>query len=100
MPVETYAMASDFHGDRHDPVARAAFKQFVSEFKPQHRWFGGDLWDFRALRVGADRDEKLASMQLDFDMGMSFLEEYKPQVITLGNHDQRLWDAAAKEGMN
>jgi hypothetical protein len=57
MPVETFVAASDFHGDRHDPAALKGFKSFVEDFKPALRWFLGDLWDFRAIRVGADADE-------------------------------------------
>jgi hypothetical protein len=99
MAVETFAAVSDYHGDRHDPVARAAFVTFVEEFRPQQKWLLGDLWDFRALRVGADRDEKMASMKLDFEQGMEFLDWYRPSVFLLGNHDQRLWDAVEKEGL-
>lgn len=99
MPVEKFVAASDFHGDRHDPQAKRAFKLFVEDYKPDLRVFLGDLWDFRALRIGADRDEKMASMKADFDAGMEFLEWYRPHVLTLGNHDQRLWDAVEKEGM-
>lgn len=99
MGFESFAASSDFHGDRHDPVARAAFKLFVEDYKPKHRWFLGDLFDLRALRIGADADEKLHSLQSDFDTGMEFMEEYRPDVVTLGNHDQRLWDAAEKDGL-
>jgi hypothetical protein len=97
--MELFSSASDLHGDRRDPVAVKLFKTFVEDFKPKHRIFKGDLWDFRALRVGASKEEKMHSMKLDFEAGMEFLEWYKPTVITLGNHDQRLWDIVSKDGL-
>lgn len=99
MAAEKFVVSSDYHGDRADPVAEKAFRVFVEDFEPDLRVFAGDLWDFRALRIGADRDEKMASMKADFDAGMKFLEWYKPSVLLLGNHDARLWDAVEKEGM-
>jgi predicted phosphodiesterase len=99
MATEKFVVASDYHGDRRDPGADRAFRLFVEDFAPDIKVFAGDLWDFRALRVGADRDEKMASMKADFNAGMEFLEWYRPDVLVLGNHDQRLWDAIEKEGM-
>lgn len=97
--MESFVAASDFHGDRHDPDALAAFGRFLDDFRPKHRLFLGDLWDFRALRTGASREEKLHSMREDFMAGMAFLDFYRPQVFILGNHDQRLWDAVEKDGL-
>lgn len=99
MPVETFVAASDLHGDRADKTAVKALKHFVTDFNPKHRWFLGDLWDFRAIRIGADQDDKRHSMKADFKAGMEFLDWYRPSVITLGNHDQRLWDTVEKEGL-
>jgi hypothetical protein len=59
MATETFAASSDFHGDRHDPVA-GRVQDVRGGLQADAPWFLGDLWDFRALRVGADRDEKLA----------------------------------------
>jgi len=90
--METFVAAGDLHGDRQDAQAVSAFKKFVKEFDPKLRIFLGDIWDFRAIREGASKTEKFHSMEADFKAGMEFLEWYKPAVITLGNHDQRLWD--------
>jgi hypothetical protein len=97
--VETFLSLSDFHGDRHDPVARKGVLGFKDEFKPRTTILKGDLWDFRALRIGADREEKMHSMEADFAAGLEFLEELQPQAFLLGNHDQRLWDAIEKDGL-
>lgn len=97
--MESFVAASDLHGDRQDKLAVKAFKLFVEEYKPRLRFFLGDIFDLRAIRTGADREERQHSMLEDFDAGMEFLEWYRPQVITLGNHDQRLWDAIEKDGM-
>lgn len=97
--MDSFSHASDLHGDRKDAAAVKAFLRFVEDFRPKQRWFGGDVWDFRAIRSGASKEDKLHSMERDFDAGMEFLEEYEPHVITLGNHDQRLWDVVKKDGL-
>lgn len=97
--VTTFSDASDLHGDRQDRAAVAGFKKFVDDFKPNRRGFLGDLFNFDALRGGADEDEKRISMRHDFDAGIEFLEWYRPNYLTLGNHDQRLWDSVEKNGM-
>lgn len=99
MAMESFVSASDLHGDRQDEDAVKLFKAFVKDFKPKKRLFLGDVWDFRAIREGASKDEKRHSMREDFYAGLAFLEWYKPHVITLGNHDQRLWDLVSKEGL-
>jgi hypothetical protein len=38
-------------------------------------------------------------MKADFKAGMAFLEWYRPSVLMLGNHDQRLYDTVEKEGL-
>jgi len=99
MGLETFVAASDLHGDRQDPAALRVFKRFVEDFKPTRRLFLGDVFDLRALRTGADEEERRHSMKTDFRAGMAFLEWFRPNVITLGNHDQRLWDAISKDGL-
>lgn len=99
MRMNTFVAASDLHGDRQDGTAVAAFKRFVTDFKPRQRFFLGDIFDFRSLRGGANEEEKRHSMRADFHAGMDFLDWFRPSVITLGNHDQRLWDAVKKDGL-
>lgn len=93
-----WVASSDFHGDKHDPVARKLFFSFVEEYRPRLRFFLGDIWDFRAWRVGATEEEKRERVYRDFKSGMDFLEAYRPTGITLGNHDARLWDQVEKHG--
>lgn len=97
--METFMFASDLHGDRREKPVVQAFLRAVDEFKPKLRGFGGDIWDFRAIREGAAKDEKIHSLRKDFYAGMAFVEEYRPHFITLGNHDQRLWDLVHKNGL-
>lgn len=92
-----WAAAFDFHGDYHSPKTKAAFLKFLKDFKPVVRVFGGDLWDFRALRNRASEDERRESMLADFAEGKLFLEEFKPQWFLRGNHDERLWLAAESQ---
>jgi hypothetical protein len=99
MGMETFVAAGDLHGDRQDERAVSGFKKFVDVFDPVWRIFLGDIFDFRAIREGAKKDEKRHSMEADFQAGMKFLKWYQPNVITLGNHDIRLWDLVEKEGI-
>lgn len=99
MGMETFSFASDLHGDRQQENVVKTFYRFVDDFRPKLRIFGGDIWDFRAIRAGADKEEKMHSMKTDFDSGIEFLQRYRPQVILLGNHDQRLWDLVSKDGL-
>jgi hypothetical protein len=98
--MDSFSFASDLHGDRQDKSAVRGFLRFVQDFKPKHRWFGGDVWDFRAFRSGASKEDKMHSMAEDYAAGVAFLEAYQPEVITLGNHDQRLWDVVKKDGLS
>ncbi len=99
MGMERFVAVSDLHGDRQDDAAVKAFKTMVDDFRPTVRIFMGDIWDLRAIRVGADKEEKMHSMKADFDAGMDFLTWFRPTAITLGNHDQRLWDLVEKDGL-
>lgn len=93
--VATWLYCSDLHGDHQDPETVQALYEFVQEFKPEHRVFGGDLFDFRAMRKGATKAEQADSMEADVWAGMEFLERFKPTVFLRGNHDERIWQAAA-----
>jgi hypothetical protein len=96
-----FTFGTDLHGDRQDAKTLAAFYEFDSEWKPNIRIFGGDLIDLRALRKGASQEERCDSMRADIDAGQSFLRRWKPNHFLRGNHDERLWEAAAsvKDGI-
>lgn len=98
--MQPFIFATDFHGIEADPAAVKAFKSAVEliDAKNKHlRIFGGDLFNFAALRRGADHDEKEIRLREDYEAGMAFLEWYRPKVLLLGNHDQRLWDVTGRE---
>lgn len=94
MSLRRFIFCSDFHGDHHDPQSAKAVLSFCKKWKPHVRVFGGDLWDFRAIRKGANEEERRDSMLKDYADGMQFLKEYRPHFFIRGNHDERLWDLA------
>jgi hypothetical protein len=96
--MKSWMHATDLHGDKQDQRAVRAFKKHADLIQPDLRIFGGDIWDFRAWRKGADDREKRERVRRDFDAGMEFLRWYEPTHITLGNHDVRLWDQVQNDG--
>lgn len=92
--MNKFVFASDLHGDHQDHEAVAALLSFCEIYKPDIKIFGGDLFDFRNIRRGAGAAEKQDSMAADVEAGMKFLNDFKPKVFLLGNHDSRLWDTA------
>lgn len=96
--MRSWMFGTDLHGDMQDKLAVRLFQAHCDKLAPDHRIFGGDLWDFRAWRDGADEVEKQDRVRADFDAGMEFIRWYQPQAITLGNHDIRMWDQVRKGG--
>ena len=76
------------------PKAESVVKQFMDEWKPKHRVHLGDVWDFRALRQGASPEERAEDVRYDYNCGKELLGWFKPQILTLGNHDHRIWRTA------
>lgn len=91
---DTWVFATDLHGDHQCTDTVEAFLKFCKSYQPKHRIFGGDLFDFRAMRRGASKSEQAESMECDVWAGMEFLEKFKPTVFLRGNHDERIWDMA------
>ena len=87
----SFSFLTDLHGDEQNPRCVDAALGWVEDWEPQLRIFGGDLFDFRALRKGADAEDKAAALSEDVRQGLGFLRRYRPQVILLGNHDDRAW---------
>lgn len=96
MSFTKFVFASDVHGDMQCPESNAVLFNFIESYKPKLRVFGGDLWDFRAIRKGATDDEKQESMSADYVAGINWLKRFKPHYFLRGNHDERLWELAAK----
>lgn len=96
--MRPFIYASDLHGIEQDRKVVRSFLKFVDDFDPKAvKIFGGDLWNFAALRRQADEHEKSLRLKEDFEAGIEFLELYRPSYLILGNHDQRLWDAVKRE---
>jgi len=85
---------ADTHGDLVCPEAVGVVKKFIEDWKPKHRVHLGDVWDFRSIRRGASPDERMEGISHDYNCGMELLDWYRPNLLTMGNHDYRLWRAA------
>lgn len=92
-----FLIATDVHGDKQDAPSNKVLFNFIKDFKPQIRVFGGDLWDFRAIRKGASADEQRESMAADYVAGINWIKQFKPTYFLRGNHDERLWDLAESD---
>jgi len=82
------------HCDLVDEDAVKVVKNFLGDWKPKYRVHLGDLWDFAALRRGASAEDKMTPFKPDFQAGLDLLDWFKPQYLTLGNHDHRIWRTA------
>lgn len=91
-----FVIVSDIHGDEADPRACAAALAFTADFKPDIRVIAGDLWNFAAIRKGADAKDRGRRMASDFEAGQSFAQRFfagpGEKHLMLGNHDVRPWD--------
>ena len=63
----------------------------ISDFKPDIRIHLGDFTSLDAWRDGASAKDRLSSVGADVDKGLEFIEAFRPDVMTFGNHDWRLW---------
>lgn len=105
MPVfKRFIVGSDNHGELGCPEAIKTFLDFSKDWKPHHKIHLGDVWDYGILRNGASQEDKSHGIMDDYVKGMEFLEEYRPNMLCLGNHDDRVWqktencmDGALKE---
>lgn len=92
--MKTFIFCTDLHGDHQNPDAVDAVHRFVQKMNPDLRIFGGDLFDFRAIRRNASRAEQSDSMAADVQCGLEFLRKFEPHIFLRGNHDERVWDVA------
>lgn len=92
--MKRFLIAADNHGGLACPAAVKKFLDFSASWKPHYRIHLGDLWDFTPLRKGASQEEKADGIKDDYIMGLEFLDAYRPQYLTLGNHDDRIWQTA------
>ena len=96
MGFESFIFWSDTHGDHVCRDTLKAIEKHIAAFKPKHRIFGGDGFDFRALRKGVSNTESdsMDDLVSDWNMGMMMIHRLRPQVFLAGNHDHRLWRIA------
>jgi hypothetical protein len=94
MSWDKYIVVGDSHGDNVSKDASVGFFKFLKIWKPKYRIHCGDVFDARPLRRGASDEEKRQEILSDFRAGMSFIDEMKPNFITWGNHDSRIFDLA------
>jgi hypothetical protein len=92
--LKRFVFGTDNHGILVNRDDAKAFFDFCKSFKPDLRIHGGDNWDMAGLRRGADPKEEGDDIEPDWQAGMEFLKEFRPQVFLLGNHDWRLWKAS------
>jgi hypothetical protein len=81
------------HAKFADPAALKAVIDFKKRWKPDTTVHLGDFIDTAAFRSGArgidaDSAEPVAP---DIDTGLNFLNQLRPNVVLLGNHEDRLW---------
>jgi len=94
MSFKKFIIAADNHGSMIHGESLQKLMGFCDTWKPHHRIHLGDNWDFAPLRGGASPNERAGSISDDFAEGMRFLDAYKPNLLTLGNHDARIWEWA------
>lgn len=93
-----FQIVSDIHGCEKDERACSASLAFCRAFNPEIRIIAGDLFDFSAIRKGADETERHGSMLEDFKAGREYAEAFfaggDERHLMLGNHDVRPLDMA------
>lgn len=84
-------IVSDNHSHSICPLTEEKLFQVIKDFQPTDRIHLGDFTDLAAWRDGASPRDRLESVGADVDRGLEFVERFKPDVMTFGNHDWRLW---------
>jgi len=91
MSYKKFLVAADNHGSLVCEKAKKKILEFAKTWKPNYKVHLGDLWDFGCLRRNASPDERADGISDDYQMGLEFLDAFKPGYLTLGNHDDRIW---------
>lgn len=81
------------HGNRANKDALAAALLFREAFQPDEVIHLGDAYDLASLRTGSignDKDpDSVDDYERDIEEGIQFLDDLRPTVFTIGNHDER-----------
>ena len=108
MSYQSFVLVGDNHGSHTCPEWKKALLKFCKEVKPDRRFHVGDAYDFSCLRAGCTPDERRESVKEDLETGTQFLIDYfgqegaknKGDILTWGNHDDRIFvTAATKNGI-
>jgi predicted phosphodiesterase len=101
MAWQSFVCASDTHGELIDRKGKNSYQsyilQWIKDHKPRWRFMLGDFIDAKAIRAGANAEDRSSSMREDCRAAIGFLRAFQPHKLTLGNHDQRLWLLAKSE---
>lgn len=89
-----FIVGTDPHGSLVCDEAVKKLLDFDATWKADYRIHLGDAWDFSPLRRGASQEEKAEGISEDFTAGLIFLDQFKPHFLTLGNHDDRVFQHA------
>jgi hypothetical protein len=92
--IKRFLYCSDSHGNLIHDESRRMLLNFINAWKPHYKIHGGDLFDAACLRGNASPEEKACGLSEDITAGLKFLDEFKPHFLTLGNHDDRIWQMA------
>ena len=108
MSYQSFVLVGDNHGAFTCLKWKKALLKFCKDVKPDRRIHIGDAYDFTCMRQGCSPDEKRESVKKDLEVGTQFLVDYFGQegaknrgdVLTWGNHDDRIFVTAANgQGM-
>jgi len=94
MIFKKFIVAADNHGSMIHQESLKVLLKFKADWKPHYTIHLGDNFDFAPLRGGASPDEKAGGLSEDYTAGIAFLDHFKPNYLTLGNHDDRIWQMA------
>ena len=94
MSFKKFIIAADNHGSMIHNESLKKLLGFCNTWKPHYRIHLGDNWDFAPLRGGASPEDKAGGLSEDFEKGIEFIDTFKPNIFTLGNHDDRIWQMA------
>ena len=92
MSFKKFIVAADSHGELIHNESLSKLLGFCDTWKPHIRVDLGDVWDFAPLRGGASLNDQTRSISEDYQAGIRYLETFRPNLLTLGNHDSRIWE--------
>jgi len=75
----------------------AAALEHKAAWKPHTTVHLGDAFDCTCLRGGADPHDQDVSLAEDIACGKRFLEDLRPDVFLMGNHEARLWRVSKQQ---